>query len=121
MAAAGPDTDVLTLVLDTGAVVEKRSAKDWYTPLHIAALQDKAQAISTLLDRGATIDRSTKKNQTALNLAIETKSPNATKVLISRGASLKKAIELRKSKIKFRAGMRNETIQSAIAEGISVG
>ncbi len=124
LAAAGHHTDVLTLLLNAGAVVDAKSVKKSYTALHVAAMADQAKAISILLDWGATIDYAAtwEHNKTPLTLAIEQKSIDATKELISRGASLKKARELESSKYRpFQRGMRNESIQLAIAKGISSG
>ena len=59
--------------------------------------------------------------RTVLHRAISQGLVKVTKVLISRGASLERAMESTEDLDKFEEGMKNETMQAAIAYGKSLG
>jgi hypothetical protein len=73
-----------------GAEPDVRGGYDESTPLHIAAWHDQPDAISVLLDLGASIDHRSgpKENDTPLNWAIVNASIGAARVLIDGGATV---------------------------------
>jgi ankyrin repeat protein len=72
---------VIQFLLDKGADIKARDEYKW-TPLHMAAESNKADAVKLLIDRGAVIDARDGDWRTALHRAAEHNSVNAIKVLL---------------------------------------
>jgi hypothetical protein len=83
--ARGGHADVLTLLLDHGAVVGSKNSGDG-TPLHEASWNGRAKAAHCLLDRGADINNQNKNRLTPLALAAHRGHVEVARILLKRGA-----------------------------------
>ena len=84
-AAGAGHTDILTLLLDHGAVVGSKNWGDG-TPLHEASWNGKVEAAQCLLDRGADINDQNKSRLTPLALAAHRGHVKVARILLKRGA-----------------------------------
>ena len=83
--ARGGHSDILTLLLDHGAVVGSKNSGDG-TPLHEASWSGRAEAAQCLLDRGADINDQNKSRLTPLALAAHRGHVEVARILLKRGA-----------------------------------
>ncbi len=88
LAAALGYTDVVSLLLDTGAQINKGTATSKTTPLMWAAYNGKSEVVKLLAERGADIDQKNNKGFTPLLLAAEAGQEEIVKFLRERGANL---------------------------------
>ncbi len=87
MSAATRQPELLTLLIDHGAVIEQ-TTEGGLTALHWAALKDSADCARRLLDHGAQVDPTADRGITPLHLAAGKQSLNVLQLLIQRGADV---------------------------------
>ncbi len=87
-AARGTDVGLATFLLDKGARIDAPNATK-KTPLHLAAIFDRADIVAALLKRGAGLEMKDDYGRTALVLCARERGRGATgKLLIEAGADL---------------------------------
>lgn len=82
-----PDLDTVLELLDAGARPNFKDPKTGISLLQIAAKNDQAQIVKTLIDRGAGVLQKDKNRRTALHEAAHFASPELVKILLDSGAS----------------------------------
>src|SRR6185436_16315040 len=88
IAAANGSAPMIGVLLDAGAEVNAFDPAG-ETPLMSAARVGKIDAVTMLLDRGATVDLADNTyQQTALMVAVRENRPEVVKLLVSRGAAV---------------------------------
>jgi ankyrin repeat protein len=87
-AANGRDAGLINFLIDKGAKLELRNAKQ-KTPLHIAAMSDRREAAEALIKRGAALEAKDDYGRTALILCARERGQAALgRLLIAAGADI---------------------------------
>ncbi len=81
-------TDLIDAFLAKGISLAASKDDSGRTPLHIAAMYDRARLCAKLLDRGAALEAVDDDGRTALHIAALYGAPDAVKCLIARGANV---------------------------------
>ncbi|KAL0932846.1 ankyrin repeat protein [Colletotrichum truncatum] len=86
LSASGGSVDTLSFYIDNG-LLENLNVKcdDWYTPLHVAALQGHLSAVRYLCARGCDVNARTKDGDSPLHLAAESQTLDVAKALVEAG------------------------------------
>lgn len=86
LAAGLGNIDIAAALLNNGAQIDQVDITG-YTPLQVAAMDNKPEMVEFLLDRNAAVDQSTRYTEmTALHMAVKKEIPEITKILLERGA-----------------------------------
>lgn len=86
LAAHKGHLDTMQLLLDLGATIDEQSNNNQETPLHVATYAGHANCVQELVDRGAELDLYTRRQTTALQIAVNNYQDEITKILVTAGA-----------------------------------
>lgn len=88
--AAGSETnlEILRLLIKNGANLNARNSEK-ETPVHLAVLEKRDDALAELVTAGADINAQDKRGNTPLILAVKEKSPKAVRILLKAGAEVR--------------------------------
>lgn len=88
MSSCGGHADIVTLLLDSGALVDTQHGKNNWTALMWAAHSSQPAIASLLLDRGARVDLKDKSGCTALMMAATMGRTDIIRMLVDKGGSV---------------------------------
>ncbi|KAH0372585.1 hypothetical protein KCU65_g1180, partial [Aureobasidium melanogenum] len=109
-------------LIDAGGDPNLGDDDDWkryipaYTPLAYAALQDHAQAVQILLQKGANVNRRDAHGRSALSYAAEGGSEASTQLLLKHGATPDDLDKNRKTPISYAAEAGSQKVTSMLLE-----
>ena len=89
-AACAGDVALCTLYLDAGVPIDCTRPTDWYscyTSLHCACDQGHLEIVTLLLDRGAAIDRESRRGETPLFISCRSGRLEIARLLLDRGST----------------------------------
>ena len=122
-AAMNDDTELISVLIYAGAVVEPTTRLGGYTPLHLASRDGRADAVAALLAAGSRPETLTATGVSAVHLAAQSGNTDAVRALLERGADVDRqdARAERTPLIFATAKGRTAAVETLLASGADVG
>lgn len=116
------DSELVKKCVDRGAALNKRAGTSGQTPLIIAIINGKINALKALLDKGANIHGTSSENRTPIMVAVMRNETAMVKYLLGKGARAGVKIPPKNDPLIIEAIMHDnsEIVKAIVQSGVSV-